>query len=134
MENRRHKILVVDDLPDWRTTLGGVLEDAHYDVQVAASSMEALDLLKEIAFDLAVIDVRLDERDEDNTEGLSLAATIKERWPNVKSVIITGYGTQGVVQEAMRPDEQGQRLVADYIPKEDSDQLIKLVNEALKSP
>ena len=134
MAHRRHKILVVDDLPDWRTTLGGLLKDAQYDVQVAGSSAEALTLLKDIAFDLAVIDMRLDETDEDNREGLSLAAKIKERWPKIKSVIITGYGTADALKEAMEPDKRGHRLVFNFLRKEESDQLAKIVQEALGSP
>ena len=47
MTSRRHKVLVVDDLPDWRTTLSGLLEDARYDVQVAGSLDEALTLLQD---------------------------------------------------------------------------------------
>ena len=131
MTNTRHKILVVDDLLDWRATLGGLLEDAGYDVQVAESFPSALKSLETSHFDLAVLDMRLDETDEGNTEGLDLAAEIKQHWPATKVVIITGYGTPDTTRLAMEPDVQGRRLVANYIPKTQTEELVKIVQEVL---
>jgi len=131
MTNTRHKILVVDDLSDWRQTLKGVLVDAGYDVQVADSSSSALKLLETGRFDLAVLDMRLDETDEDNTEGLDLAAEIRRRWPIVKAIIITAYGTPDTMRRALGPDVQGQRLVADYIPKTQTEELVHVVRRVL---
>ena len=131
MTNKRRKILVVDDLPDWRTTLSGLLVDEGYDVQVADSSNAAVALLEADHFDLALLDMRLDESDEDNTEGLDLAAEIKQHWPTTQVVIITGYGTTDTMRQAMEPDAQGRRLVANYIPKTETEKLIQVVREAL---
>jgi len=131
MINTQHKILVVDDLPDWRVTLKGLLSDEGYDVRVASSLPQALELLGTDHFDLAVLDMRLDETDEDNTGGLYLAAKIRERWPGVKIVIITGYGTSETMRRAIRPDAQGQKLASNYIPKTETEDLIQIVREAL---
>jgi len=131
MADTRHKILVVDDLRDWRVTLSGLLVDEGYDVQVADSSSRALEVLNTHPFDLAVVDMRLDESDEENTEGLRLAAEIGKRWPAVKVVIITGYGTSEIMRQTLEPDAQGQRLAADYIPKTQSEELAKVVKKAL---
>lgn len=131
MPDTRHKILVVDDLLDWRVTLRGLLVDEGYDVQVAGSFAAALALLETNHFDLALLDMRLDETDEDNTEGLDLAAKIKERWPGVKIVIITGYGTSEIMRRALEPDAQGKKLAANYIPKTETEDLVQIVREAL---
>ena len=131
MTNTCHRILVVDDLPDWRATLGGLLEDAGYDVQVADSSTNALELLRTDHFDVAVLDIRLDETDEGNTEGLDLAAEIKRHWPATKVVMITGYGTSYTIRRALAPDVRGQRLAADYIPKTETEELVQVVREVL---
>lgn len=131
MTNTRHKVLVVDDLPDWRMTLSGLLEDAGYDVKVADSSVKALELLRTDRFVLAVLDMRLDESDEDNTEGLDLAAEIRQHWPAVRVVIITGNGTPDGMRRALKPDAQGQRLTADYIPKTRTEELIQVVRRVL---
>jgi len=131
MADKQRKILVVDDLSDWRTTLRGLLEDAGYDVQVADSLPAALTLLEAGHFDLAVLDIRLDETDEGNTEGLTLAAEIKQHWPATKIVIITGYDTPDTMKRAMEPDAQGRRLVENYIPKTQTEELVQIVREAL---
>ncbi len=126
-----HRILVVDDLPDWRSTIGGLLEDEGYEVQVAGSSPQALELLESNCFDLAVLDIRLDETDEGNTEGLNLASEIKKRWPGVKIVIITGYGTPEIMKEALEPDAKGNKLAANYVPKTETEDLVSVVRETL---
>lgn len=131
MTRQQHRILVVDDLPDWRATLSGLLVDAGYYTEVTDSLPGALQLLENNRFDLAVVDMRLDETDEANTEGLNLAATIKERWPSVKVVLITGYETPEKLQEALEPKAQGSKLVAEFIPKTQSDELVQRVRKAL---
>ena len=132
MSGKWSKILVVDDLADWRTTLSGLLTDEGYQVQVADSSADALKAFETDRFDLAVLDIRLNERDADNTEGLELAAKIKERWPNVQVILITGYGTQAIMRQALEANEKGERLVADYIPKTQTEDLVKTVRKVLK--
>jgi len=129
--NTRCKILVVDDLPDWRKTLTGLLVEEGYEAQAAGSVAEAVKLLEANHFDLALLDVRLDESDENNIEGLDLAAKIKDRWPNVKTIIITGYGTPNTVQRAMEPDKHGKRLVQDFIEKTQTDTLSQVVKRVL---
>lgn len=131
MPDKRHRILVVDDLPDWRLTLGGLLEDEGYDIEVAGSSSEALELLRADHFDLAVLDIRLDETDEGNTEGINLAAEIRARWPKVRVVFITGYGTPDIMREALEPDPEGRRLAANYIPKTETEDLVRIVRRTL---
>jgi CheY-like chemotaxis protein len=131
MPDTGNRILVVDDLPDWRATLGGLLEDEGYRVEAAGSSAEALRLLEGSDFDLVLVDVRLDDTDEKNTEGLDLAGRIGERWPAVKIVAITGYGDREIMERAIRPDVQGRTLVADYVPKERTGELARVVRRVL---
>jgi two-component system, NtrC family, nitrogen regulation response regulator NtrX len=122
---------VVDDLPDWRKTLKGLLCEEGYDVQVADSRASALALLESGHIDLAVVDVRLDESDEENTEGLELATEIVSRWPAVRVVIITGYSTAETVRQAMQPDMYGRILVADYVEKSETEKLAQVVERVL---
>ena len=131
MGKEQHAVLVVDDLLDWRRTIGGLLRDEGYAVEVAPSAESALETLAKGRFDLAVIDIRLDERDEDNTAGLDLAAEIKKRWSGVKVVLITGYGTPKIIDQAFEPDAQGRRLVDDYIPKTKTEELVEMVQRVL---
>jgi CheY-like chemotaxis protein len=131
MSKEKPNILVVDDVGDWRITMRGMLQDEGYQVQVADTSPKALAILEEQPFDLAVIDIRLDETNEDDTEGITLAKKIHKRWPHIRIIIITGYDTPGTLEEAMKPTPEG-RLVHDYILKKDTDtHLIPTIRRAL---
>jgi DNA-binding NtrC family response regulator len=133
MADKRDRILVVDDLADWRDTLRGLLVDAGYDVLAADSYTSALGLLEAGRLDLAVLDIRLDETDEANMAGLDLAAEIKHRWPAVKVVILTGYDTPAAMRQAREPDVHGQALAADYIPKTQAEELAQVVWRVLRN-
>jgi len=131
MENSATKLLVVDDIVDWQKTLKGVLEDHGYDVAVAGSMDDAISLLDQRPFDLALLDMRLDEADEGNEDGLKLAETIRDRWPQVRIVIVTGYGTPESLSRSLVPDIAGKRLAEDYLPKGDTDKLVEMVRHIL---
>ena len=133
MNERTPQILVVDDLPDWRTTISGLLRDEKYEVQMADSSAKALELLEINPFDLAVLDMRLDETDETNEEGLDLAEEIRQRWPAVKVIILTGYYTPERLDRAMAQNTEGQGLADDFIEKGESDKLAQVVQDLLKA-
>lgn len=131
MAHAPHRILVVDDLPDWRETLSGLLSDVGYTVEVAESKSDALGQLESQSFNLALVDVRLDEPDEDNIDGLDLAEEIRRRWPSTKIVIFTGYGTSERLSRAMAPDPQGRRLADDYVPKTPTQDVLTIIQRVL---
>ena len=97
-------ILVVDDLADVRATIAGVLGDAGYDVRSVPSRAEALQLLETEDFAAAVLDIRLDESDEDNQDGLHLMHEISLLSPSTAIIMLTGYGTDDMVHEALSHD------------------------------
>jgi sigma-B regulation protein RsbU (phosphoserine phosphatase) len=80
----RQSVLVVDDEAGMRYTARRILEP-RYEVVDAATGEEAIDLLGERPFDIAVIDVRLP-----GLSGLELLATIKVISPSTDVVIMTG--------------------------------------------
>ncbi len=131
MENSSSKLLVVDDIKDWQITLSGVLRDIGYIVATAGSMAEAIKLLENNKYDLALLDLRLDETDEDNVDGLKLAEIIRDRWPEVKMIVVTGYGTPEILQKAMQPKSGGKSLVEDYLPKDNADKLVETVERIL---
>ena len=131
MAKSSSKLLVVDDIKDWQKTIGGVLRDIGYDVSVVGTMTGAIMMLEKDQYDLALLDLRLDETDEDNVDGLKLAEVIRNRWPKVKIVLVTGYGTQDALQRSMKPGPDGKRLVDDYLPKESTDKLAETVQQVL---
>lgn len=125
------KLLVVDDLADWRKTIKGVLKDEKYNVSTAGCIEDAISLLEKEEYALALLDLRLDERDEGNTGGLELAKIIRKRWAKMKIVMVTGYGTSRILAKALGSDTKGISLVDDYLPKGDTDKLVETVKRVL---
>jgi ActR/RegA family two-component response regulator len=124
------KLLIVDDQPDWRRTLAGLFVDAGYDVKVAGSTELAVQLLEKEYFNLAILDVRLDESDEGNRDGLHLLRTIKRKWPSMEVIILTGYADVSMAQEALNTDSQGARPAYGFIKKDQTDELMRQVKQA----
>ena len=126
------RILFVDDVADWRKMLSGLLSDHGYEVRAVESQEEAQQALKEEPFALAILDKRLDETDEENAEGLTLARYISENYPQIPAIILTGYGTQEDVVVAQKPDERGKRLAAAFVGKAHLYELTYVVESILK--
>lgn len=124
------KLLIVDDLPDWRRTLAGLFVDEGYDVKVAGSAESALQLLEKEYFNVAVLDVRLDESNEGNRDGLSLMRQIKSEWPSIEVIILTGYAEVSMAQEALNTDINGNRFAYGFLQKEQTDELVRQVKQA----
>ncbi len=78
-------ILLVDDDPGMRKSIGDILERSGYALH-AAHDGNAIDLLETGAVDLMICDKLMPDMG-----GLMLVRRIKERWPDLPVVIMTGY-------------------------------------------
>jgi len=136
MENEKTtsnaRILVVDDLHDWRLTLTGMLRDAGYTVQTADCFDEAVTLLKTESFELAILDIRLDEMDTNNVDGLIFAEEIKRHWPQTKVLLLTGYATRELVSQAMEPNLSGESPVDGFLEKSELDHFPQAIEAVLR--
>jgi CheY-like chemotaxis protein len=126
------KILVVEDVPDWRITLGGILKEEGFLVDFAGSTREAKEALTHRHYDLALLDIRLDESNENDDEGLILANEIGQSWPEVKVIFVTGYATKSFIERALSPRlPGGKRLAVNFVTKDDISKLIEIIRQAL---
>jgi len=126
------RVLVVDDIPDVRVTLSGLLSDEGYDVRSAPSKEEALRMMAAERFDVAVLDARLDDTDEDNRDGLLLMHEIKELDPATAIIILTGYADVQMVRDALQPNAQGIAPAFGFLEKSELDQLLAYVDRAFE--
>jgi CheY-like chemotaxis protein len=126
------RILVIDDLPDVRETLSGLLLDEGYDVCSVSSRAEALQKLDTEHFHIAVVDVRLDEEDEDNQDGILLMHEIKERDPSTAVIILTGYANVKIVREALEPNLEGVSPAFGFLEKSEIEKLPEYVERAFE--
>jgi two-component system response regulator RegA len=108
-------LLVVDDDAPLRTRLGRALESRGFATKLAGSVSEAIDLIREEPPAFAVLDMRLDDGN-----GLSVVEEIRNRRPDAKVVMLTGYGNIATAVAAVKAG------AVDYLSKPaDADDVIK---------
>jgi two-component system nitrogen regulation response regulator NtrX len=116
------RILIVDDEESIRRSLEGILCDEGFETRVAADGDAALALLaRELPPDLVLLDIAMPGRD-----GISLLAELRERWPQLPVVMMSGHGT---IDTAVRSTRLG---AFDFIEKPLSiDKLLLTLQNAL---
>ncbi len=91
------KILVVDDDRNLLELVKMRLESAGYEVTAILKEEEAVQALKEQIFDLAIVDLQLD-----NQDGISLMAEFHRLIPELPVMILTAYGSIESAVESMK--------------------------------
>lgn len=91
-------ILVVDDSATDRTRIAGLLSK-HFDyaVSTATDGVNALKSLSTIDVDLVLTDLQMPEMD-----GLKLVQEVKEQYPNIPVILMTGVGSEEIAVQAMK--------------------------------
>lgn len=115
-------ILVVDDEQNFLELLIRILGKRGFEVKTAVSGYEALKLLENDSFELALLDIRMGPMN-----GLQLLEEIKERQPRVKAIMMTAYPTSETRLQAF---EKG---ASAYLTKPvDLQELIKTMNSLVR--
>lgn len=91
------RVLVVDDDRVLRERMARAFRDRGFDVSAAGDADEAMTAVDERAPDRAVVDLRMPGR-----SGLELVRELRERLPDAKIVVLTGYGSIASAVEAMK--------------------------------
>ncbi|MEO2067968.1 MAG: sigma-54 dependent transcriptional regulator [Desulfurobacteriaceae bacterium] len=119
------RVLVVEDEKNIREILGIVLEEFNCEVEESETLEDAKRKLKEVFFDLVLLDLRLPDGC-----GIEIAKEVKKGFPDTEIIIITAFASTETIKEAF---ELG---VYDYIEKpfklEDLRILIRNVKEKLE--
>jgi NtrC-family two-component system response regulator AlgB len=100
------RILIVDDEPHIRHTLGLAIEAMGHKPDEAGDSAAALGLLERSAYDALMVDLRLGSE-----SGFDLMDRVLQERPGIAVVIITAHGSIDRAVEAMR------RGAFDFLPK-----------------
>lgn len=89
-------ILVVDDDENFRTMLLDLLETSGYMAQGAEDGETAVALLREVTFDLLMVDLRMP-----GMGGIELIRQATSLQPHAPVIILTGYaGTESIIEAA----------------------------------
>jgi DNA-binding NtrC family response regulator len=92
-------LLIVDDEKAYARSLAFALK-RYFKVVTASSYGEALESLGKGDVEVALIDVRLDENDDSNKDGLRILEWISGHSPNVVTFVMTSYKDMGFREEA----------------------------------
>jgi two-component system response regulator HydG len=90
------RILIVDDEAVVRMAYSRILASDHSQVESASSGADALQRLATQAFDVVLLDLRMPGMD-----GLAVLRAIKQHWPQVEVIIITGYAGIDTVKQSV---------------------------------
>jgi DNA-binding NtrC family response regulator len=116
----RLRLLIVDDEPHLRASLGAWFRDEGYEVALAGDGAEAMAQIERQGSDLALLDIRLPDID-----GLDLQRAIADKCPDCTIVIMTAFGA---VETAVQALKQG---AYDYVLKPcNPEDLSRLLNKA----
>ena len=117
-----HSILIIDDEPNLRRSLGLILQRAGYIITTASTAAEAIHLLQAGAYDLGFLDIKLPDQN-----GIQLLPRLRELYPEMPILILTAHATLDTAIEAVR---LGAR---DYLLKPiDPENILRRVDDILK--
>jgi DNA-binding NtrC family response regulator len=121
MTNTTLKILVVDDEKKFLNSIAERLRLLGFDPLKASNGRQALELAKNTRIDWAIVDLKMPDMD-----GLVTIAKLKEIYPKLRSVLLTGHGSEKVKQAT-------EALNADYFEKDQMEAFWSFVKRSNRS-
>jgi DNA-binding response OmpR family regulator len=90
------KLLLVDDEEGYVSVLAKRLSKRNFQVETALSGSEAIRILRNESFDLAVLDLKMEDMD-----GIEVLKIFKVMAPQMPVIILTGHGSETAAREGM---------------------------------
>lgn len=127
---QKRRILFADNDEFFLKNRQPFLEQENFEVLTATNPEEAQEKLRKERVDLAILDVRMrNDNDEKDLSGFSVA---KHMPPGIPKIMLTGFPTVDGVREALKPILQSSPLAVDFVTKaEGPDALLHAVLAAL---
>ena len=123
MKPKGATIIVVEDEPDTRATLCGILmEDPGYKVIGLERGADAMEMIRKSSFDVVIADIRLPD-----VSGLEILELAKEINPDAAVIMMTGYAS---VETAVDAVNQG--AYAYFVKPVNPDEMKTAIVNALK--
>jgi DNA-binding NtrC family response regulator len=116
------KLLLVDDEEGFVNVLANRLARRNIDVSKAYSGSEAIQALRHQDFDVAVLDLKMEDID-----GIEVLKIFKNMVPRMAVIMLTGHGSERAARHGM---EQG---AFDYLMKPcELDELLAKIQQAVE--
>ena len=97
-----NRVLIVDDNPHMSSLLSDILEFFDYGALGARDGEEALKVLDKDSVDMVITDLKMPRMG-----GLDLLSAIKDKFPELPVVVITGFGTDSSESDAYAAHADG---------------------------
>src|SRR5437660_7981999 len=113
--SKQGRILIVDDLEEWRHTLMDALQEAGFEAKAVENADKARHLLDTELYHVLILDIRLVEGDTSNTDGLKLLRELDQRnlTEAIQVIMLSSFGTKDHMRTAFRDYK-----VADFVSKQ----------------
>ena len=91
------RVLVVDDDHAFRKHLSRALIRRGYDVWSAEGGKDAINIVEDKSFDVAIVDLKMQEMD-----GIQVIEGLKNIQPSIVGIVLTGYGSIPTAVKALK--------------------------------
>ena len=91
------RVLVIDDEDIVRTSCSRTLVPEGYETELSRNGVDGLEILEKGGVDLVLTDLKMPDMD-----GIEVLRNIKNRWPEVEVIIVTGYQTVDTAVKAIK--------------------------------
>ena len=119
----RISLLLVDDEEGFVNVLAKRMSRRGIDVTGVLTGTEALQVLRKKDFDIAVLDLKLEDMD-----GIEVLKIIKKMAPDIPVIMLTGHGSEQAAEEGLKYG------AVDYLTKPcDLAELIAKINKSVPS-
>ncbi|MBW2061490.1 MAG: response regulator [Deltaproteobacteria bacterium] len=116
------KLLLVDDEEDYVYVLSNRLSRRNIEVTKAYSGLEAIQALRKEDFDVAVLDLKMEDMD-----GIEVLKIFKKMYPEMAVIMLTGHGSETAALEGI------QFGAYDYLTKPcELDELVQKIRQAAR--
>jgi DNA-binding NtrC family response regulator len=90
------RLLLVDDEVGYLEVLAKRLARRGFVVTTASSGTEAIRTLRQMEFDLAVVDLKMEDMD-----GIEVLKVFKKMDPSLKVIMLTGHGSERAARDGL---------------------------------
>jgi ActR/RegA family two-component response regulator len=103
MHTIHHRVLVIEDDQDWLDFSKMRLEKKGFMVGIAQTRDEAIERLGQCLYHVAIVDLKLDEKDPGNREGLRVLEHIWKMDEGTRAIVRSGFASEiSVINEMIK--------------------------------
>ena len=97
-QNKKPRLLVVDDEPGWRDLLSYELRANGYEVELAENGCQGLEMFRQKPTDVILTDVRMPGK----MDGIDMIQQCLEEGARPKVIFMSGYAAEEKLEKALR--------------------------------